>query len=204
MPDRSSASSAWWTLTRLGVEAENFSELVEWAGSRCSDLVRSLELTGEPDADWSNRLWVQQQVSMLSELLTLAENHESLQRAHEFITRSLFRQVPLLLLERRSGQYQGVHEPDVIIHADSTSSAIASVVRERESRTITDGADLSVGDRQLLRRLRASEAFCIPVRLNGRTGGVMIMTTDDDVDYEFALDLYVELLGQRLTSLGAP
>ena len=187
----------------LGLETSNFSELVEWAGSRCSDLVHTLNLAADPEADWANRLWVQQQVSMLTELLQLADNHEALQSAHEFITRSLFREVPLLLVEQGAGEYRGVVEPDVVIHADSSSSAIATVIRNGETRPIVDGPDLSVGDRQLLRRLGSREATCMAVRLNGHTGAVLLMTGDDDVDYDFALNLYLEALAQRLNSLGA-
>jgi len=187
----------------LDIEAENFSELVEWAGSRCSDLVHSLNLAMDPEADWSNRLWVQQQVSMLTELLHLADNHDALQSAHEFITRSLFRQVPTLLVEHTAGRYRAVLEPDIEIHSDSNSSDIAAAIREGEARSIADRADLSVGDRQLLRRMETSEVNCIPVRLNGHTGAVLLMANDDDVDYEFALNLYLEALAQRLNNLGA-
>jgi signal transduction histidine kinase len=187
----------------LGLEAGDFPEFVEWAGSRCSELVETLELGVPGEADWSNRLWVQQQVTMLTELLHHAENHESLQRAHEFITRSLFHQVPLLLLERSSGRYQASDELDVVIHGDSGTSAIAAAIREGEARTISDGPDLSVGDRQLLRHLGAREVSCLPIRLNGHSGGAMLMVIDDDVDYEFALGLYMEALAQRLLNMGA-
>jgi signal transduction histidine kinase len=187
----------------LGLETSNFSELVAWAGSRCSDLVHSLNLAADPEADWSNRLWIQQQVSMLTELLQLADNHEAVQSAHEFITRSLFREVPLLLVEQGAGEYRGVVDPDVVIHADSASSDIATVIRNGETQSIVDSADLSVGDRQLLRRLGYREVTCMAVRLNGHTGAVLLMASDDEVDYEFALNLYLEALAQRLNSLGA-
>ncbi|MGE0622719.1 MAG: sensor histidine kinase [Pseudomonadales bacterium] len=187
----------------LGIESENFPELVEWAGSRCSDLIHALELAADPDADWSNRLWVQQQVSMLSALLPLAENHAALQDAHEFIARSLFTQVPLLLLEITAGRYQSALAPDVEIHVDSQTSLIAEAVRTGESRELVDRSDLSVGDRQLLRRLGAPEARCVPVHGNGHSHAALLMLTDDDVDYDFALELYVAALGQRLANLGA-
>jgi signal transduction histidine kinase len=186
----------------LGVEAENFPELVEWAGSRCSELVRSLKLGTDPDADWSNRLWVQQQVTMLTALLNLADDFASIQSAHEFIARSLFRQVPLLLVETTPGRYQALNDGDVGIHADSSSSAIARVIREGERRRVTDHADLSVGDRQLLRRMGASEVTCVPVATADQCPAVLLMVTDEDVDFDFALTLYVEALGQRLNRLG--
>ncbi|HEY5647214.1 MAG TPA: HAMP domain-containing sensor histidine kinase [Pseudomonadales bacterium] len=186
----------------LGVDSKRFPELVEWAGSRCSDLVRSLELS-DPDADWSNRLWVQQQVAMLSALLPLAENHHELQSAHEFITRSLFRQVPLLLFEVTAGCYQSLVVPDVQIHVDSPTSLIAEAIRAGTTQGIIDRSDLSVGDRQLLRRLGALEGQCVPVRGNGHSHAALLMVVDEDMDCDFALELYAEALAQRLGSLGA-
>lgn len=187
----------------LGVESENFPELVEWAGSRCSDLIRTLELAADPDADWSNRLWVQQQVSMLGALLPLAENHAALQDAHEFIARSLFAQVPLLLFETGAGRYQSLRLPDVEIHVESRTSLIAEAIRSGESRELVDQSDLSVGDRQLLRRLGSLEAKCIPVHRNAHSYAALLMLADEDVDYDFALELYVEALAQRLGNLGS-
>lgn len=187
----------------LQVEAGDFPELVEWAASRSADLMRSLSLATDPDADWSNRLWVQQQVSMLTALLNLADSHGALEVAHEFITRSLFRQVPLLLLEQGGGRFQALAEPDVEIHLDSTTSAIAAAIREGSARPVADRADLSVGDRQLLRRMGTAEASCIPVRSNSHVAAALLMLVDEDVDNDFALDLYVAALGQRLASLGA-
>lgn len=187
----------------LGVEAENFPELVEWAGGRCSELVRTLELASEPEADWSNRLWVQQQVSMLTAMLGMADDVAEVQSAHEFITRSLFRQVPLLVMETRPGCYQSTSAPDVEIQLDSPSSRIAEVIRTGEKLSVTDQADLSVGDRQLLRRMACDEANCLPVTQDGSSLAVLLMVADDDVDYDFALDLYLRALAQRLAGLGA-
>jgi signal transduction histidine kinase len=186
----------------LDIDASHFPELVEWAAGRCSDLVRELELGSEPDADWSNRLWVQQQVSMLTALLAMARDPEELQTAHGFITRSLFRQVPLLLLEVEPGHYRSSLAADVDIHLDSSSSLIAEALRSGEVRTVIDRADLSVGDRQLLRRMSSEEVQCLPVRSGAENLGVLLMAADDDVDYEFALDLYLQALAQRLTGFG--
>jgi len=186
----------------LDIDASHFPELVEWATGRCTELVRELDLASEPEADWSNRLWVQQQVSMLTALLAMAADPEELQAAHGFITRSLFRQVPLLLLETGPGHYRSSVAADVDIHLDSPSSLIAESLRSGETRTVADRADLSVGDRQLLRRMSAEEVECLPIRSGDDILGVLLMVTDDDVDYEFALDLYLQALAQRLIGFG--
>ncbi len=186
----------------LEIDAGHFPELVEWAAGRCAELVRTLELAAEPEADWSNRLWVQQQVSMLTALLGMADDLTSLQSAHAFITRSLFHQVPLLLLEVRPGIYQSQVATDVEIHGDSTASQVAEALRSGEPRTLTDRSDLAVGDRQLLRRMGCEEAQCLPVRFDDESIGALLMASDDDVDYEFALNLYLQALGQNLAALG--
>ena len=186
----------------LDIDAGHFPELVEWAAGRCTELVRTLELAAEPEADWSNRLWVQQQVSMLTALLGMAEDVAALQSAHAFITRSLFHQVPLLLLEVKPGVYQSQVAADVDIHLNSSASLVADALRSGEKRLLTDRADLSVGDRQLLRRMSCEEAQCLPVRFDDESIGALLMASDDDVDYEFALDLYLQALGQILAGLG--
>ncbi|MFV2089486.1 MAG: sensor histidine kinase [Pseudomonadales bacterium] len=185
----------------LDVDAENFSELVEWAGTRSADLVRSLGLSEDREADWSNRLWVQQQVAMLSELLNVAESLEDIQSAHELIARSLFRQVPYLLVESGPGRYRATLDKDVEIHIESDSSHIARAIREGETQLLTDQTDLSVGDRQLLRRMNTEEALCIPMRHGDQNLGALLVTVDEDVDLEFALTLYTAALAQSLANL---
>lgn len=186
----------------LDIDAGHFPELVEWAAGRCAELVRTLELAAEPEADWSNRLWVQQQVSMLTALLAMAEDVQALQTAHAFITRSLFHQVPLLLLEVRPKVFQSPAATDVDIHLDSAASLIAEALRDGSAGAVSDRTDLSVGDRQLLRRMGCEEAKCLPIRFEEESIGALLMAADDDVDYEFALDLYLQALAQSLAVLG--
>jgi signal transduction histidine kinase len=64
----------------LSISAENFSELIEWAGARCGELMNDLQLAADLDTDWSNRLWMQQQVSLLADLLGLSRRLEELQQ----------------------------------------------------------------------------------------------------------------------------
>ena len=138
---------------------------------------------------------------MLTALLGMASDRQDIQTAHEFITRSLFRQVPLLLLETRPGHFQSAVAEDVDIHLDSASSRIAEALRSGEVQAISDRADLSVGDRQLLRRMEGDDVECLPIRHDESVPGALLMNADDDVDYDFALDLYLQALGQRLARL---
>jgi len=187
----------------LGLESSAFSELVEAADGRCAELIESLNLDADPDADWSHRLWVQQQVSILSALLSQAKSHADIQEAHELVARSLFREVPLLLTDAGEGRYRSTLMPDVAIHVDSATSEIAATIRDGTGRAIAESGGLSVGDRQLLRKMNTTEVACIPVRMNGHVTAVLLMNMDEDVDDDFALSLYVVALGARLATPGA-
>ncbi len=189
--------------TLLDLDAEHFSELAEWAGSRCSDLVETLKLNSDPDADWSDRLWIQQQVGMLSSLLAFGSNLDELQAGHEFAARSLFRRVPMLLISdgRRLRPRNGASE--LAIPLESPVSQIAAALREGEQRTLLDGPETSVGDRQLLRRLRAAEALCTPLVSAGRAVGALLFVPDEDVDHELALGVYAEQLAYHINALSA-
>jgi hypothetical protein len=182
----------------LSVNAEDFSELVEWAASRCNELVATLELSTDREADWSNRLWVQQQVGMLTDLLNSSDSLAELQCAHEFATRSLFRQVSYLLVLDSQQRLVPIIDNAVAIHLESTSSEIARAVRERLSVSFSDSAQRSVGERQLLRRLHTEEALCVPLLVGNNPVGAMIFLVDEDVDHEFALSLYAQQMALRL------
>lgn len=182
----------------LGLNAEDFSELVEWAASRCSDLASSLELSVDREADWSNRLWVQQQVGMLTELLMSSATLEDLQFAHEFASRSLFLQVPYLLVLDSQQRLVPIVDNAISIRLDSTSSEIARAVREGVELPLTNTAESSVGERQLLRRMGARAATCVPLVANGNPVGALLFLLDEDVDYDFAQSLYTQQLALQL------
>ncbi len=182
----------------LGLNAEDFSELVEWAASRCSDLASSLELSVDREADWSNRLWVQQQVGILTELLMSSATLEDLQFAHEFASRSLFLQVPYLLVLDSQQRLVPIVDNAISIRLDSTSSEIARAVREGVELPLTNTAESSVGERQLLRRMGARAATCVPLVANGDPVGALLFLLDEDVDYDFAQSLYAQQLALQL------
>ncbi|MCB1684292.1 MAG: HAMP domain-containing sensor histidine kinase [Pseudomonadales bacterium] len=184
----------------LQISSENFADLVDWAATRCAELMNQLGLNREDDEDWSNRLWVQRQVSMLADLLRMGRTPAEVRDAHEFATRSLFRQVPLLLLQDHN-RLRVAAGGDIEIQVDSPVSTIAAATRSGEIRTLSDSSDLAVGDRQLLRRIGTDGALCLPLRHGDRSLGALLFGVDDDVDHEFALKLYADQLAQRLAEL---
>lgn len=185
----------------LSISAENFSELIEWAGARCGELMNDLQLAADLDTDWSNRLWMQQQVSLLADLLGLSRRLEELQQGHAHAARSLFHQVPLLLVRDSADQLSVISDDGPQIHLSSAVSAIADCIREGESRFVRDTADTAVADRQLLRQLKATEALCVPLLAAEGAVGALLFVIDEDVDQELALSLYAEQLTQCLTDL---
>jgi len=185
----------------LDVGAENFGELIEWAGNRTSALTEDLKLNVDLDADWAHRLWIQQQVAMLSELLGLGHRLADLSQGHRFASRSLFRQVPLLLYRDARDGLTAAGFPDLRIPLESPVSRIAEAVREAEPRNVSDAPDTAVADRQLLRRLDAAEALCVPLLVRTRPVGALLFQVDEDVDYELPLALYAEQLAERLAQL---
>lgn len=184
----------------LNIDAEQFSELIEWAGNRCASLVTELDLAAEHEADWSNRLWVQQQVGMLTELLKLGSRPDDIAHGHQFATRSLFQQVPLLLMLDTRHELVPVSGSGVSIKLDSPVSGIAQALRQGEVLPIEDSPDTAVGDRQLLRELGVADAVCIPLVGEGEAVGALLFAVDDDVDQDFARTLYAEQLAQRLAA----
>ncbi len=185
----------------LDISTENFAELVEWAGSRCTQLMSELSLDTELDADWSNRLWMQQQVSLLAELLTSAEKTEELSSGHAKAAASLFGQVPLLLVNDGNGGLRVAGDEELTIHLDSPVSAIAASVRDNRSQTIREDADAAVADRQLLRKLSSRDALCIPLYAAEEPAGAMLFVVDEDVDHELPLELYANQLSAALRNL---
>jgi len=187
----------------LDISADNFAEYAEWAGQRTSELTTELELDSDPDADWSHRLWMQQQVTLLAELISLDRRLEQINAGHSYATRSLFRQVPMLLLCDNAGNLSSSAGDSVEIHLDSATSSIAQAVRDGEHILVRDDPDTAVSDRQLLRRLATEEALCLPLRAGQRSVGALLFVDDEDVDNELALNLYAQQLSQRLAERGA-
>ncbi len=175
----------------LAFRPDNLAELTEWAGGRANALVAELELTVDADADWAHRLWIQHQVSLLTELLG-----EALEDGHALASRSLFQQVPLLLL--RSGDVLVAAEEDIRIRLESEVSEVAATLRVGESRVVRDTADTAVAERQLLRQLGSTSALCVPLRSGEEPLGALLFVVDEDVDQELTLRLYADQLAERL------
>ena len=185
----------------LDVDGAQFTEFLEQAGNRCAELTRSLDLDADTEADWTYRLWVQQQVGLLTNLLAVGDRLEDVTAGHALASRSLVRRVPVLLVLNDRGELVTLEDNGIRIPLDSTVSSIARAVRERVQLNVEDGVATPVTDRQLLRLLGTREAVCLPLAADQTPVGALMFIADDDVDHEFALTPYASRLGHRLAAL---
>lgn len=186
----------------LGVNEEAFAGICDRAYTDCQNLLNRFDLLDEDDVDWSERFWTQLQVSMLAGVFSDCRNLDGLFDAHRFAARSLFNQVPVLLLLDDEGQIlrpTGALETDsgVNIRLNSSTSAIAMSLREESAQTLTDTPTAAVADRQVLRILNAVEGFCVPLSQGERTG-VLVFAVEEDVNHEFAMRTYAQELAKRI------
>ena len=185
----------------LRIPPKEFADLVEEAAARSVRLMNELGLMVELDADWSERLWVQQQVSMLSNLFTQGGNLASLYAAHCLITRSLFGSIPFFFTIDEDGHYLLPMDGNGLrIAVASTSSSIAHAVRESAATTIADDPDVAVADRQVLRRLAVEDALVVPLVASDVPLGALVFEVDQDVDNEFGMSVYADELAKRLAA----
>ena len=185
----------------LRVPAKEFTDLVDEAAARSVRLMNELGLMDEMDADWSERLWVQQQVSMLANLFTEGRDQGSLYTAHCFITRSLFGSIPFCFTIDAEAHYLlPMDRNGLRIALASTSSSIAHAVREGASTTIADDPDVAVADRQVLRRLQVEDALVVPLVANDVPLGALVFKIDEDVDNEFGMSVYADELAKWLAA----
>jgi len=185
--------------TLLGVDPEGFAEAFALADQRSRELLHELRLTEDVEADWSDRLWLQQQVIMLGSFLSLARSADELLTANGFAARCLFHAEPYLLRLQDDGRLlKPLQGGGSGIHLDSSTSEIAAAVRDGIPRQLVDEGDRAVADRQVLRRLGAMDALCIVLEHGGQKLGAIVFPLDEDVDTGFAMHLYAEELSRHL------
>ena len=81
----------------LGLGHERFAELVERADQQSAALISELGIDVDSDIDWSNRIWLRQQVTVICSSFANARSWQDMLEIHSLVSRSLFSQPPLLL-----------------------------------------------------------------------------------------------------------
>ncbi|MCZ6711363.1 MAG: HAMP domain-containing sensor histidine kinase [Gammaproteobacteria bacterium] len=185
----------------LNVEQAEFIGLLPQADAQMESLLVEINLVGDLDEDWADRLWAIQQVSMLGVSFSEAQGLEDLYEAHCLAARSLFGAIPyLLVLDQRRGALVPIGEQGVGILLSSHTSVIASSLRDGQDRTLTNMSGQAVGDRQVLRRLGVAEGVCVPMQVSSEHGveqiGALVFAVDEDGDQDIAIQAYAAELAK--------
>ena len=189
----------------LGVDTEDFSQLVADARQLAGERMAELGLVDAMAEDWADRLWVRQQVSLVGRLFAQCRETDDLYAAHRFASRNLFDFVPyLLIFEPKRQALIPADESGVGILLTSHTSAIARSVREHEVQQLSNATNQAVADRQVLRRLSAREGACVPIFDGDAPLGVLAFRVDEDVDHGFLMQTYSDELGRWLARMAGP
>jgi len=170
-------------------------------------VARRLEDLGLADADdnWSERLWARQQVGVVSALFAQCDSLDALGEIHQLAGNTLFGFTPyLMLFDEARDAVVPVGQLGVGILVDSASSAIARSLRERAITELNSGFDQAVADRQVLRRLNAQEALCLPLTDGQAPLGVLIFRLEEDADQSNLATAYAGELASWIARLAAP
>jgi signal transduction histidine kinase len=167
------------------LDAVDFDRVREAADQRCDTLVSAARLTDEVDDTWREQLWIQAQLAAFSNVMAREPGDAELLRTSSFVSRGLFNQLPrCFVLEDDRATLVAVGSDDLAalrIPVGRSGSGIARALRDHELIEITDAPDVSVVDRQVLRRLDAERVLVVPM-IDGqeRVGVVVFRLNDDD------------------------
>jgi signal transduction histidine kinase len=181
----------------LSLDEDDFSRLMAEADRRVRDLVVDIGVEVDDDTDWAERIWMRQQINIACSCFADASTDAAFVAAHETVSGMLFSQVPELFLHARGELTSRVHI-GLTIRPTSITSRIAQSTRVGQILPLRDAKDLAVVDRQVLRSLDAEDGFAVPVQTNTTPPSVLVFKADDDVDVEFAAELYAEELAKWL------
>ena len=182
----------------LGLSAAQMAECAATARQRTHLKLVALGLIDEeqPDArdvDWSQKVWLRQQVAYACMGLDEATSWDSFCAIHNRVSRTVFSKAPLLLKtdadETHLYLLDSSAQRSVSIKIASQSSLIAQAFRAMQPLTLLLGRDLPVADRQVLQALQVEEALAWPLG-QGEEACVMIIAADEDVDLHAAAEIY--------------
>ncbi len=180
--------------TLLQLPGSRFQDLVSIAQGRARQLVNDLGIDVSSDTDWSHRIWLRQQIVVITTALAHARDWEELVQLHALVSRCLFVRPPLLLRHHVS---DGIlyWQDGISINTSSKTSRLAQAMRDKEAALVTDSGETAVVDRQLLKVMDAEQALAVPV-----PGGssLLLVADDDELDAGAAAQLYAEQLARYI------
>ncbi len=182
----------------LGIPAPLFAGLLEDAETAANTLVTSLAIDTLDEVDWAHRIWLRQQIATVTAGYRSCSNLNEFYLLHQLVSRCLFAQPPLLLVQANANSpLRQLGKTDI------RTSRIAACVRTQHPSQINDSADLAVVDRQLLRSLDAEEAYIVPLA-SETTPTALIVALDEDNDIDAAAELYAQAITEHVERLHAP
>jgi signal transduction histidine kinase len=187
----------------LSIKPNDFAGLVEAADKTAENLVSTLAIDTQSDVDWAHRIWLRQQVAIVTESFHRCQSWSELLTLHRLVSRSLFSQAPLVLTQLEEGGAMGQPGSDELsIRFESRTSLVAAAARSGRTVQVNDSTDLAVVDRQLLRLLQSEDAVAVALP-NLSLASVLLVASDEDVDVEVAAELYAEEMSQHVARLSA-
>jgi len=186
----------------LDLSSEAFAALMNDADNAANALVEYVGIDTREETDWAQRIWMRQQINMVTAGFGDCDTYADLSRLHDLASRCLFARPPLLLVQTEAGgPMRLLGGADISVRDDSRTSLLASCVKNGHGMTLSDAPDSAVVDRQLLRELECDEAYVVPLSLSDPSA-VMLAAADEDTDVEVAAELYAEELGTYVTAIG--
>lgn len=182
----------------LGLSAHTFAGLLDAAEAASQRLVQQLGIDLHSDVDWAYRIWLRQQIGIMTASFRLCPDLSAFNALHHLVSRCLFAKTPLLLCQTDAqAGLMLLNDAGITIGLDSRTSTAAAAVRAGRALPLLDAADLAVVDRQLLRLLNTEEALAVPIP-SVEAKALLLVAMDEDSDVETAAELYADEIATHL------
>jgi signal transduction histidine kinase len=188
-----------WQL--LNISEAAFVDLVNEAQVLANAIAERLDIARNDGVDWMQRIWVRQRILMTTSCFDESSSLEELAYLHQLVSRSLFSQPPLILIQLQ-GQtiLQQLGGGDLVIRTGSRTSLVAASIRASNVRAVDDSADLAVVDRQLLRVMQARSALIVPLVSEGLMAA-LVLKYDVPANVDSSARIYAEVLTKHVVRL---
>ena len=192
--------------TLFDVDAPHFQRLADTADAALETLVGAAGVGDIFSEAWLERLWMQAQLTALSNVLAREHSEDDVCRAADYATRSLFDQEPRVFLLDAEGTHLAALGADDLadlrVPLHGSASALARALRERRSIELEEGETLSVVDRQVMRRMHAVRLNVVPMIEDHEPVGVLAfrLTDADRGDVGLAMAGFANEFGQWLVA----
>ncbi len=122
-----------WQL--LNISEAAFVDLVNEAQVLANAIAERLDIARNDGVDWMQRIWVRQRILMTTSCFDESSSLEELAYLHQLVSRSLFSQPPLILIQLQ-GQtiLQQLGGGDLVIRTGSRTSLVAASIRASNVR----------------------------------------------------------------------